>query len=93
VLGTFDLSGCDLYASCEPCPMCLGATLWSRVDRLFFAAGRLDAAAAGFDDAAFYEQLDKPMKDRERPKASRLVLGTAHAPFQVWAQRTGRVPY
>lgn len=92
-LGTFDLSGCDLYASCEPCPMCLGATLWSRVDRLFFAAGRLDAARAGFDDAVFYEQLDKPMFDRTKPVTVRLVPERALAPFEAWANKTARVLY
>jgi guanine deaminase len=92
-LGTFDLSGCDLYASCEPCPMCLGATLWSRVDRLFFAAGRLDAAAAGFDDAAFYEQLEKPAVERVRPKTSQLALPTKSAPFEAWNHKVGRIRY
>ena len=92
-LGTFDLSGCELYASCEPCPMCLGATLWSRVDRLFFAAGRLDAADAGFDDAVFYEQLEKTMADREKPRTARLVLATKSAPFEAWVQKAGRVRY
>ena len=89
-LGTFDLSGCDLYASCEPCPMCLGATLWSRVDRLFFAANRFDAAAGGFDDAALYDQLAKPMEQRERPKTTRLPLPTLGAPFEAWVERNGR---
>jgi len=93
VLGTFDLSGCDLYASCEPCPMCLGATLWSRVDRLFFAAGRLDAAGAGFDDAVFYEQLDKAMNERARPKTTRLTMASVLSPFEAWAVRAGRIRY
>ena len=92
-LGTFDLSGCDLYASCEPCPMCLGATLWSRVDRLFFAASRLDAERAGFDDALFYEQLEKPTFDRSRPQTVRLVPESALAPFEAWASKAGRVLY
>jgi tRNA(Arg) A34 adenosine deaminase TadA len=92
-LGTFDLSGCDLYASCEPCPMCLGATLWSRVDRLFFAAGRLDAERAGFDDAVFYEQLEKPMFDRTKPVTVRLVPESALAPFEAWANKVARVLY
>jgi len=89
-LGTFDLTGCDLYSSCEPCPMCLGATLWSRVDRLFFAANRFDAAAGGFDDAALYDQLAKPMEQRERPKTTRLPLPTLGAPFEAWVERNGR---
>jgi guanine deaminase len=92
-LSTFDLHGCDLYASCEPCPMCLGATLWSRVDRLFFAAGRHDAAAAGFDDAAFYEQLEKSVADRVKPKTRQLSLATKSAPFDAWIKKAGRIRY
>lgn len=92
-LGTFDLSGCDLYASCEPCPMCLGATLWSRVDRLFFAAARTDAAAAGFDDAAFYEQLALPASERQKPRTEQLALSTRTAPFEAWAQNPARIRY
>ena len=93
VLGTFDLGGCDLYASCEPCPMCLGAALWSRVDRLFFAANRLDAERAGFDDAVFYEQLERPTFERARPVTARLVPSNALAPFEAWANKAGRILY
>jgi guanine deaminase len=92
-LGTYDLSGCELYASCEPCPLCLGATLWSRVDRLFFAAGRLDAERAGFDDAVFYEQLDKPMFHRTKPVTVRLAPQSVLSPFEAWANRAARIGY
>jgi len=63
-LGRHSLSGCQLYASCEPCPMCLGATYWARVDALYFAASREDAQAIGFDDARFYEELRRGTGER-----------------------------
>jgi tRNA(Arg) A34 adenosine deaminase TadA len=63
-LGHHSLAGCQLYASCEPCPMCLGATYWARVDGLYFAASREDAQAIGFDDARFYEELERPAGER-----------------------------
>jgi tRNA(Arg) A34 adenosine deaminase TadA len=63
-LGRHSLSGCQLYASCEPCPMCLGATCWARVDALYFAASREDAQAIGFDDARFYEELRRGTGER-----------------------------
>ena len=63
-LGHHSLAGCQLYASCEPCPMCLGAAYWARVDGLYFAASREDAQAIGFDDARFYEELERPAGDR-----------------------------
>ncbi|MCP3919906.1 MAG: nucleoside deaminase [bacterium] len=66
-LGRFDLSGCELYTSCEPCPMCLAAAFWARLDRVWFAATRADAAAAGFDDARFYEEIAKPSDERDLP--------------------------
>ena len=60
VLGTFDLSGCELYTSCEPCPMCLAACYWAHISRVYYAAGRDDAAAAGFDDDMIYVEVAKP---------------------------------
>ncbi|MAE27440.1 MAG: nucleoside deaminase [Planctomycetota bacterium] len=66
-LGTFNLAGCELVASCEPCPMCLGAILWARLDSVRYGATREDAAAVGFDDAAFYEQLALPPAERRPP--------------------------
>lgn len=86
-LGTFDLSGCVLYSSCEPCPMCLGAALWSRVERIVFAADRHDAADAGFDDAAFYEKL------AEGNVAEQILLEGRKAPFERWATYTERTEY
>ena len=91
-LGTFRLDGCDVYASCEPCPMCLGAILWARPRAVYFAATRQDAAKAGFDDAAFYEALgigggDFPIV-RERVHCE-----GADAPFVAYAGLPGKVHY
>lgn len=66
-LNTFVLGGCVLYTSCEPCPMCLGAAYWARVDRIVFAATRADAAAIGFDDAHIYQELTVPLAARKLP--------------------------
>jgi guanine deaminase len=63
-LGTFNLSGCVLYSSCEPCPMCLGAIYWARIDHIVFAAGRADAAAVGFDDDHIYREIQLPLVTR-----------------------------
>ena len=72
VLGTFNLSGCEIFTSCEPCPMCLGAIYWARLDRIYYANTKADAAAAGFDDSFIYDELALP---RDLRKAS----GRAHA--------------
>ena len=91
-LGTFDLAGCEVFASCEPCPMCLGALYWARVDRLWFAAGREAAAAAGFDDALIYDEV--PRAPEERTLATRrLLVAEAAAPFAAWAELADRVEY
>lgn len=83
-LGTYDLAGCHLYASCEPCPMCLGAALWSRVDRLYYSATRFDAAAAGFDDARFYRVIDQP--ELLQRFAHHHPLLESLEPFNCWAE-------
>lgn len=91
-LGTHDLAGCVLYTSCEPCPMCLGAAWWSRVDRIVFAATRADAAAAGFDDAAIYTEVAAPLTARRLPIAQALPEA-ADEPFRLWRANPERVPY
>ena len=91
-LGTFQLTGCDIYTTCEPCPMCLGAIYWSRVDRVYYAATREDAAAAGFDDAMIYEQLHVPPAAREIPMLG-LMRPEAQAVFDAWRNLSGRVAY
>ena len=91
-LGSHDLSGAVLYTSCEPCPMCLGAAWWARVDRIVFAADRADAAAADFDDAAIYAEVAAPLESRSLPIA-RALAEEGRAPFRLWAAKTDRVPY
>jgi len=92
VLGSFQLSGCDLYASCEPCPMCFGAIYWARPDRVFYAATAADAAAAGFDDAFIYEELRRPPSDR-RLAITQLLHPEALRPFQAWLSSSSKKPY
>ena len=91
-LGTFDLSGCDIYASCEPCPMCLGAIYWARLSRLYYAATKDDAARAGFSDAFIYRELALDPSKRSLP-AERLLTDMAAAPFDDWAANDDRHPY
>jgi guanine deaminase len=91
-LGAFQLDGCDVYASCEPCPMCTGALYWARPRGVYFAASRDDAAAAGFDDAFLHEELALPTEQR-RLAVVRVVRPGADRPFEVWRTFAGRVPY
>jgi len=91
-LGTHDLSGCVIYASCEPCPMCLAAILWARVDRVVHAADREDARAAGFDDALFFEELGRPPEER-RIAMERALESEGRDVLERWARHPNRAPY
>ena len=91
-LGTFQLEGCTLYASCEPCPMCLGAIYWARPSRIVYAASHSDAAAAGFDDQFIYEELAKPREQRHIPMQQHLP-DEANAVFREWVALAKRIPY
>lgn len=91
-LETFELHGATLYSSCEPCPMCLAATLWARVDGLFYAATAADAAAAGFDDSFFYEQLRLPQAARRLPSQN-LLREQSRVPFKAWQRSNARIDY
>jgi tRNA(Arg) A34 adenosine deaminase TadA len=91
-LGTHDLSGAILYASCEPCPMCFGAAYWARVDRIVHAASRADAAAAGFDDAAIHADVARPPQERELATVQ-LLAEEGWRPFAAWEANPSRVPY
>ena len=91
-LGHFQLTGCDLYASCEPCPMCLGAIFWARPARVFFAATHEDAAAAGFDDSFIYRQIEVPHAQRSIPMI-RVVDELSTRPFEEWVSRAGKTEY
>jgi guanine deaminase len=91
-LGTHSLAGCEILSSCEPCPMCLGAIEWARLDRLGYAATREDASRAGFDDARLYEQLALPPGERTLPTFREEIEGAA-APFEAWLANEDRVAY
>ncbi len=91
-LQTFDLSGCEIYASCEPCPMCLGAIMWARIGKLYYAAGRSDAARAGFDDELFYNELSHPVELRQLP-SEQIMLDEAVAVFDQWNEIQDKIRY
>jgi guanine deaminase len=92
ILGSFQLRDCDVYASCEPCPMCLGALYWARPRAVYFAATRGEAAAAGFDDANIYDELGKPLGERSL-RIERLAFDGANRPFDVWRGLPARIRY
>ncbi|PFG37270.1 guanine deaminase [Flavimobilis soli] len=91
-LGSFSLAGCELYTSCEPCPLCASASLWARLDRVVFAADRHDAAAGGFDDRAFYELMTREPGTWPTPVEG-LRTATAFTPFEAWSANTARTDY
>jgi tRNA(Arg) A34 adenosine deaminase TadA len=91
-LGTYDLSGCVIYASCEPCPMCLGAIHWARLDRIFYACTRDEAAAAGFDDSLFYFEAGQPLEQRRIP-SEQILAEEATAVLVEWTVRADKVQY
>lgn len=92
VLGTFDLRGCEIYASCEPCPMCLGAIYWARLDRLYFANTKHDAKAIGFDDSFIYDEIDLSVSERSLPSET-LLRDEALEAFRHWESKTDKVKY
>ena len=91
-LNSFWLKGCEIYSSCEPCPMCLGAIYWARLDKIYFAANRSDAAAIGFDDSFFYEELSKNFEQRNI-KMVQLLREKALVPFNEWTNLPNKIPY
>jgi tRNA(Arg) A34 adenosine deaminase TadA len=91
-LGSFQLDGCELYTTCEPCPMCLGAIYWARPARVYFAAKAGDAAAAGFDDALIYQQMALPLAERTIPFLE-MMREESLACFRAWLEKKDRVAY
>lgn len=91
-LGTFSLDGCEIYASCEPCPMCLAAIYWARLDALYFAAARSDAADAGFDDAHLYGEVAKPW-ERRALETQQHLPADAQQVLHSWKNKTDKIPY
>lgn len=90
-LGRFDLKGCVIYTSCEPCPMCLAAAYWARVDKIAYAATQHEAAAAGFDDAYLYDELAKDIDSRQLSCVQ--IKTDDEDPFAVWLANPNRIPY
>lgn len=91
-LKSFALAGCDLYTSCEPCPMCLAAVFWSRMNRIYYAATQEDAAAAGFDDQNFYQQLALAPQNRTI-RMEQHLRDEAKIAFDIWRQKPDRIAY
>lgn len=91
-LSTFQLEGCEIYSSCEPCPMCMAAIYWARLDRVYFAGNMIDAAEAGFDDRELYAEMAKPWFARKMPMKQALQ-DEARKVFQAWEVLPDKVPY
>ncbi|MES2278353.1 MAG: nucleoside deaminase [Bacteroidota bacterium] len=91
-LGTFSLEGCVIYTSCEPCPMCLGAIYWARIDHIYYANTKADAAAIGFDDKFIYDELDLPMENRKLP-VLQLMRDEALQAFKLWETSERKTEY
>ena len=91
-LGTFNLSGAEIFTSCEPCPMCLAAIYWARIDRIYYANDRADAARIGFDDDHIYKEIPLDLDQRTIPM-KRLLADEALLTFDEWRSLPGKVPY
>jgi guanine deaminase len=92
VLKTFQLKGCEIYTSCEPCPMCLGAIYWARPAKVFFGNSKQDAADIGFDDSFIYSELPKPIGERKIPMIQ-LLQDEAYAAFKEWREKENKITY
>lgn len=91
-LGSFQLTGCELYTSCEPCPMCLGAIFWARPEKVYYGYSKEDAARAGFDDEFIYRQIHLPHEERSIP-FYRIRPACEKGPFEAWQESPKRVEY
>ena len=91
-LGTFQLTGCTVYSSCEPCPMCLGAIYWAHLDKIYYGATQFDAAAVDFDDSFIYRELELKPEKRNKPSEN-ILHDEAQAPFNAWRKKSDKVEY
>ncbi len=91
-LNTFDLAGCEIYTSCEPCPMCLAAIYWARMDKIYYGCTKDDAKNIGFDDSFIYEQIDLKPEDRSIP-AKQILHDKAIVAFQKWEEKEDKIEY
>ena len=91
-IGSFQLDGCEIYTSCEPCPMCLGAIYWARPDRVFYACDKGDAAESGFDDDFIYKEIELPLPERKIPFVQ-MSREEALKVFEEWGDMEGKVEY
>lgn len=91
-LGLFELSGCDIYTTCEPCPMCLGAIYWARPARVYFACTAADASKAGFDDSFIYQEISRPHALRSIPMSS-MMREEALEAFRAWEKKQDKINY
>jgi guanine deaminase len=91
-LGVFDLQDCEIYTSCEPCPMCLGAIYWARVSRVYFANAAADASRIGFDDSLIYREIEQPHSKRKIPMIQ-MMREEALAAFRAWENKINKVEY
>ena len=91
-LGTFDLSGCVIYTSCEPCPMCLGAIYWAHIDKIYYGANQYDAARIDFDDSFIYRELELTPDKRNKP-VENILHDEALAPFRAWQEKEDKIRY
>ena len=91
-LGTFNLEGCVIYTSCEPCPMCLGAIYWAHIDKIYYGANQMDAAAVNFDDSFIYRELELKPENRHKPLEN-ILHDEAQAPFNEWRDKCDKVEY
>ncbi len=91
-LDSFNLEGCEIYSSCEPCPMCLGAIYWARIDTLYYAGTKDDAAKADFDDSAIYKEICIPREERQLP-STQLMRKEAVKVFDNWINKEDKIPY
>jgi len=92
ILENFDLSGCAIYASCEPCPMCLSAIYWSRISEVYFAGDRVDAEQAGFDDSLIYDEISKP-QERRKIRMVQIQDPRVKDLFSRWNSKSDKTPY